>query len=333
MAVLVLRMSDELKSCGVTDGCTIQVTSRMRGGGRHKDKKSQVEKKQVTRQEPVRNEGPAILESEKEAVIWVWEETEEYRKIVEHVSGGSDVDVERKMRHWASKLQERPGGDILECGLRWAVEARRKERGEEQKERRQEQEEQRRQAKQGQNARQEQSKQGKQVRFREEGQVGETRAGTTGEAEVTGGLAETRAGRGSAGLVRGGDERCWADGSSRKGKRKDKGEKGEHGCKGGAESKGTQQVENLAMDEDQENVRAMKSKEEEESHKEDVRKLVEMMQKEEAEQEQQGGKRFQQSVKMFKVVLELVGFEIDERERKTEAEGKKKQEQEGEGEK
>ena len=74
-------------------------------------------------------EGPAILESEKEAVIRMLEETEEYRKIVEDVSGGSDVDVERKMRHWASKLQERPRGDILECGLRWAVEARRKGRG------------------------------------------------------------------------------------------------------------------------------------------------------------------------------------------------------------
>ena len=127
----VLKRSEKLKSCGVTDGCTIQVTSRMRGGGKHKDKKSKCEKKQVTRQEPVRNEGPAILESEKEAVIRVWEETEEYRKIVEYVSGGSDVDVERKIRHWASKLQERPGGDILECGLRWAVEARRKESGEE----------------------------------------------------------------------------------------------------------------------------------------------------------------------------------------------------------
>ena len=62
-------------------------------------------------------EEQAILESEKEAVIWMLEETDEYRKIVEDVSGGSDVDVERKMRHWASKLQERPRGDILECGL------------------------------------------------------------------------------------------------------------------------------------------------------------------------------------------------------------------------
>ena len=54
------RKDDELRSCGVSDGCTIQVTSRMRGGGRHKDKKSKEEKKQVTRQEQVSNEGPAI---------------------------------------------------------------------------------------------------------------------------------------------------------------------------------------------------------------------------------------------------------------------------------
>ena len=43
----VLKTSEKLKSCGVTNGCTIQVTSRMRGGGKHKDKKSKGEKKQV----------------------------------------------------------------------------------------------------------------------------------------------------------------------------------------------------------------------------------------------------------------------------------------------
>ena len=43
----VLKTSEKLKSCGVTDGCTIQVTSRMRGGGKHKDRKSKGEKKQV----------------------------------------------------------------------------------------------------------------------------------------------------------------------------------------------------------------------------------------------------------------------------------------------
>ena len=180
----ILRRSDKLESCEVRDGSTIQVTSRMRGGGKHKDKKSKVEKKKVTRQEPLKDEGSAILESEKEAVIRMLEETEEYPKIVEDVSGGSDVDVERKMRHWASILQERPRGDILECGLRWAVEARRKGRDKQQ--------EQRRQAKQG----QEQSKQGKQVRFGEEQQLEKTGAENAGEPEVMGRTTEVRTGRG-----------------------------------------------------------------------------------------------------------------------------------------
>ena len=45
----VLRRSGKLRSCKVSARCTIQVMSRMRGGGRHKDKKSKAEKKQVTR--------------------------------------------------------------------------------------------------------------------------------------------------------------------------------------------------------------------------------------------------------------------------------------------
>ena len=40
----VLRTREKLKSCGVTDGCTIQVMSRMRGGGKHKDKTKTSEK-------------------------------------------------------------------------------------------------------------------------------------------------------------------------------------------------------------------------------------------------------------------------------------------------
>ena len=43
----VRKKSEMLKICEVTDGCTIQVTSRVRGGGRHKDKKSKAEKKQA----------------------------------------------------------------------------------------------------------------------------------------------------------------------------------------------------------------------------------------------------------------------------------------------
>ena len=41
----VLRRDEKLKSCEVTDGCTVEVTSRMRGGGKHKDKKGKEEKK------------------------------------------------------------------------------------------------------------------------------------------------------------------------------------------------------------------------------------------------------------------------------------------------
>ena len=43
----VLRGGDELRKCGVRDGCTVEVMKRLRGGGRQKDKKNKVEKKQV----------------------------------------------------------------------------------------------------------------------------------------------------------------------------------------------------------------------------------------------------------------------------------------------
>ena len=45
----VLRRDEKLKSCEVADGCTIQVTSRLRGGGKHKDKRSKADTKQGTR--------------------------------------------------------------------------------------------------------------------------------------------------------------------------------------------------------------------------------------------------------------------------------------------
>ena len=43
----VLRKDEKLKSCEVTDGCTMQVTSRLRGGGKHKDKRSKADSKSV----------------------------------------------------------------------------------------------------------------------------------------------------------------------------------------------------------------------------------------------------------------------------------------------
>ena len=231
------------------------------------------------------NEAPEILESKKEASIQMWEENEGNRKFIQGISEGSDVEMEPTLQIYRAAGREalrwdQGQADIMECGLRWAVEARRKAR-------RQQEEEQRRQGEQGQHPGQEESKQDKQVDLCDEGQA---RVKSTGEPEVMGRLAEVRSGRGSSGLVRGRDERCRAD-ETRKGKGKGNGGKGEHESKGkGAGSKGTQLVENLVMDEDQDNMRAMKSGQEEEEHREDVRKLVETMQKEDEEQEEQRGR-------------------------------------------
>ena len=41
------KRGEELRSCGVKDGSAVQVASRVRGGGKHKDKKSKTEKKQA----------------------------------------------------------------------------------------------------------------------------------------------------------------------------------------------------------------------------------------------------------------------------------------------
>ena len=165
-------------------------------------------------------------------MIRMIEETEGYRKRVEMISEGRDE--EYRMQCFKAELHEKSGLDEdqmkgLECGIRWAVEARRKGRGEEQEQRRRGEQEQRRQDEQGQNTEQEQSKQGKQV---EEEQLEETRAENSGEPEVTGRTTEVRTGRGSAGIVRGRDERRRADETSKKGKGKGNGGKGEHERRG-----------------------------------------------------------------------------------------------------
>ena len=47
----VSRRNDKLESCEVRDGSTVEVMNRMRGGDKHKDKKSKSEKKQTTNTE------------------------------------------------------------------------------------------------------------------------------------------------------------------------------------------------------------------------------------------------------------------------------------------
>ena len=175
------------------------------------------------------------------------EEDEVYQKNIECMSEGSEREVQQKVQNYLAQMQkvswmnkeQHEFLENLESGVWRAVEARRKGRGEEQEQRRQyeqeqreqpeqkerwqEQGEQRRLAAQEHNTGQEQSKQGKGVRFGEEEQSGETRAESTDEPEVTGRTTEVRTGRGSAGLVRGGDERRWTDETSRKGKGKGNG--------------------------------------------------------------------------------------------------------------
>ena len=208
--------------CGVTDGCTIQVTSRMREGERHKDKKSKSEKKQTTNpdrpeqkcdEESKSDEGPEMMHMEE--ALRRLEENEGYQKITEFVSEGSEEAVQQKVQDYVAGIQKlswvkKEQLEYLGGGVRRAVEARINGNGDEQ--------EQQRQGEQGQNPGQEQCKQGKQVRVGKEKQLRETRAKRTDELEVPGRLAEVRTGRGSAGLVQGRDERRWEDEISRKGK-------------------------------------------------------------------------------------------------------------------
>ena len=79
----------------------------------------------------------------------------------------------------------------------------------------------------------------------------QARAKNTDEPEVMGRLTEVRTGRGSAGLVRGGDERCWADETNRKGKGKGNGGKGEHEGKGGGFGHKGKQQEKREREEEQ----------------------------------------------------------------------------------
>ena len=101
----VLRRNEKLKSSGVSDGCTIQVTSRLRGGGKHKDKKGKVEKKraakpkgpeQKSEEEPKSDERPAHRESNQDEVFQMTEASEEFQKMIME---GSDSEVEERIRN------------------------------------------------------------------------------------------------------------------------------------------------------------------------------------------------------------------------------------------
>ena len=76
----------------------------------------------------------------KDGVIQIFEGNEGYRKIIEMISETGDE--EYGMQSFKAELHEKSGLDndqmnVLECGIRWAVEARREERGEQQEQWRQ----------------------------------------------------------------------------------------------------------------------------------------------------------------------------------------------------
>ena len=237
-----LRRNEKLKSCGVTDGCTIQVTSRMRGGGRHKDKRSKADTKRGMDESGQKDQQVESLidkcqeatQAQKDEMIQLFEENDAYRRTITMISGAEDE--EHEIQRFGKQLQsgvDKERAKLMELGMRWAVEARKRGRGAEQEQRRQEEQRQRRQGEQEQHPGQEQSKQGKRVRFGEEQQLRKTGAENAGEPEVMGRTTEVRTGRGSTGLVRGGDERFRADETNRKGKGNGNGGKGEHEGKGG----------------------------------------------------------------------------------------------------
>ena len=194
-----------------------------------------------------------MTKDQKDALVQTIERNEGYRRLITTISEAEDWEC--RIQRFGKQLQEKSEigeerAKVMEWGMRWAVEARKRRRDEEQE----------------QSMRQEEDK----------------KAESTDELKMMSRSEEVRTGRGSACLVQRTDEKCPTNEICRKGKGKGNGGKGEHGRKGGEGDKGAMHFENSVMDEDQENMRATTS---EENHEEDVRKLLEMVEREEMELE------------------------------------------------
>ena len=258
----ILGKSDELKSCGVRDGSTVQVMSRMRGGGKHKDKKGKEEKKQVAQlddgmcamaceqmrqvMETLRTLADKSTGEHKRCVV---EKVEEVRKAIVGLrkqARGEDLQRVAELEESLKRLEEEM--------LPWSVEEQEQRRqGEQEEQRRQEEQEQRRQGELEEQWRQEEQEQRRQEE-RERAAMRNVATSARIASKMTTVTSATAGARDKS-----------TDETSRKGKGKGNGGKGEHEGKGGGVGrKGKQQVENLVMDEIQEN------------HREDVRKLVEI---------------------------------------------------------
>ena len=214
----VLKRSEKLKSCEVTDGCTIQVTSRLRGGGRSKNKTAGEKKKKSPKKVEQNDRGTEeknltevdtiaeMLERISRTGVGGWS-----AEMMEATVGMDDEQTERMLRMLRSNFTEEVGGDpeMMIGGMKKFVQERKRRR---------------------------------EVQREEE----------TGEAEEKQ-EKEVRTGRGNAGLVRGEDERCRGSEASGKGKGKGYEGKGEHGKEGGRGGKGARQK--IPSEEDEEDDR------------------------------------------------------------------------------
>ena len=109
----VLKRSEKLKSCEVTDGCTIQVTSRVRGGGRHKNKRTMTETKRNVDESGKKDQQVGSMsdkcqemtKDQKDALIQTIERNEGYRSLITTISEAEDW--EYKTHCFGKQLQEK----------------------------------------------------------------------------------------------------------------------------------------------------------------------------------------------------------------------------------
>ena len=180
----VPKRSEKLKSCGVADGCTIQVVSRLRGGGRNKSKMT-VERKKKSPKKAERSDQNTTEKSTSEtnAVFEMFDKCSRTgmggwsAEMMETMLEMDDDQTERMLGMLRSSFPEEICNDFgsMNEETRRVLKERRRREKDQQKEEVEEQQ---------------QQKQEKEV----------------------------RTGRANAGLVRGEDERCRGNEASGKGK-------------------------------------------------------------------------------------------------------------------
>ena len=113
----VLKRSERLKNCEVTDGCTVQVTDRLRGGGRHKDKRSRAETRQGMDASGRKDQQVGLsvdkyqelTQAQKDVVIQPLEADETYQRMITMILEAEDE--EHKIQCFGKQLQETLGLD------------------------------------------------------------------------------------------------------------------------------------------------------------------------------------------------------------------------------